>query len=240
MSKVSNFVFVFILFFIGLSIFAIIQLKQQQALQTENDQLQQENERLQAQTEYMEMETDEEKDAENGYQNWQTLEQVANDLVEASEGKFKKTWALYLARESQKLNVDPYIAFELLKVETGGDFDPNLIGPETPYGRAHGMAQFMKNTAPWIADMAGLPYDDELLYDPYYSIHLSLVYLDFLFGQYQNWDEVLTAYNRGMDGLENYKQLNGHAESTYAITIQENADSYESVVMNEVRISNVN
>ncbi|RWZ60882.1 lytic transglycosylase domain-containing protein [Halobacillus fulvus] len=167
----------------------------------------------------------------NGYHIWPEMEKVADQLVKESDGEFKKSWALYLVRESKRYDVDPYIAYELLKVETGATFDPELVGPETKYGRAYGMAQFMKNTAPWIADMAGLPYEDELLYDPYYSMQLSLVYLDFLHNKYGNWDEALTAYHRGMGGMQQYKEENGHAESWYAKEIQNKADNHTTIAL---------
>ncbi len=87
----------------------------------------------------------------------------------------------------------------------------------------------MKNTAPWIADMAELPYTDELLYDPLYSIELSVHYLNFLYSQYKDWDYALTAYHRGMGGLETYITRNGHAMSEYATTIQERATEFDGI-----------
>ncbi|MBM7569646.1 transglycosylase SLT domain-containing protein [Aquibacillus albus] len=199
-------------------------------LKQENQGLKQENNRLKAEKKYLQT-LQVNDDGENGYYTWPNLVEKAEGLVEASEGNFKKSWALYLIKESQKFDIDPYIVFELLKVETGGTFNPELVGPETKYGHAYGIAQFMKNTAPWIADMAGLPYKDELLFDPYYSMQLSIVYLDFLYHQYENWDETLTAYHRGIQGLKTYKKNNGHAKSDYAVTIQTNAKAHPTIAM---------
>lgn len=159
----------------------------------------------------------------NGFYTWPKQEKIAEKLVSASDQRFKKEWAMYLVKEAKRYEIDPYLAFELLNVETGGTFDPELIGPETRYGKAYGMSQFMKNTAPWIAEMAGLPYDEELLFDPYYSMQLSLTYLDYLEGRYGNWDEALTAYHRGMNGLEKFIDREGHAKSWYAKEIQNSA-----------------
>ncbi|WP_240468749.1 transglycosylase SLT domain-containing protein [Gracilibacillus sp. YIM 98692] len=164
------------------------------------------------------------------YQNWPEYFDLAEVMVEESNGKFKRPWAVYLVKEAQKYNIDPFLVYELLRVETGATFDPELVGPETKYGHAYGMAQFMKNTAPWIADMADLPYQDELLYDPYYSITLSIVYLDYLHDQYENWDETLTAYHRGMAGMEQYKLQKGHANSQYARTIQTKAEKHVAMI----------
>ncbi|SDB98879.1 Transglycosylase SLT domain-containing protein [Pelagirhabdus alkalitolerans] len=158
--------------------------------------------------------------------NWDNVEEAANEMVEDSNGEFKKSWAVYLINEANAYDIDPFLVYELLKVETGHTFNPDLVGPETQYGHAYGLAQFMTNTAPWIADMANLPYSFELLFDPYYSMELSVVYLDYLYDEYNNWDEALTAYHRGMSGMETYKSQNGTARSEYAEVIQTNAEEH--------------
>ena len=211
--------------------------KQEKALADENQQLENKNEKMEKEIDrltstnnYLKEESpnNEEK---NGYYTWTEVEKQADRLVKESDGAFKKSWAMYLVREADRYEINPFLVYELLKVETGGTFDPELVGPETKYGRAYGMSQFMKNTAPWIADMADLPYEDELLFDPYYSMQLSLVYLDFLKNKYNNWDEALTAYHRGMGGLKEYKKENGHAESWYAVEIQEKAENHKTVAI---------
>ncbi|MCA0970063.1 transglycosylase SLT domain-containing protein [Halobacillus litoralis] len=205
--------------------------EENERLENKNEKLENKNETLTSTNDYLKQQSNEDAKKENGYYTWPKMEQKAEQLVTESNGEFKKTWALYLVREAKRYDIDPYLAYELLKVETGGTFDPDLVGPETKYGHAYGMSQFMKNTAPWIADMAGLPYEDELLFDPYYSMQLSLVYLDFLHNEYGNWDEALTAYHRGMGGLEDYKEENGHARSWYAKEIQNKAENHTTVAL---------
>ncbi|TMW73830.1 lytic transglycosylase domain-containing protein [Alteribacter natronophilus] len=160
-----------------------------------------------------------------GYDAWQEAEKAAEHMYEDSDGRFEEEWAMFLALEAQKKDIDPFLVYELIRVETGDTFDPETVGPETQYGHAYGLAQFMKNTGPWIADMADLSYEDELLFDPYYSIQLSVVYLDFLYSRYGDWDQALTAYHRGIYGMENYVEENGDARSWYAVEIQENAEN---------------
>lgn len=204
--------------------------EQNQQLKDKNEKLSSEIDQLQSKNSYLK-EQPSTTSKKNGYFTWPKVEKKAERLVKESDGKFKKAWALYLVKEAKKYEIDPFLAYELLKVETGGTFDPELVGPETKYGHAYGMSQFMKNTAPWIADMAGLPYEDELLFDPYYSMQLSLVYLDFLHHEYGNWDEALTAYHRGMGGLEQFKEENGHAESWYSEKIQTKANTHTTVAI---------
>ncbi|NMA90424.1 MAG: lytic transglycosylase domain-containing protein [Amphibacillus sp.] len=198
-------------------------------LLAENQILAAENKHLKAVSTY-EVELIEPND---DHEHWAYIEDIAEQMVQDSDAQFKKTWAIYLANEAAQYDIDPFIIYELIKVETGHTFDPQLIGPETKYGHAYGMAQFMKNTAPWIADMADLPYSDELLFDPYYSMKLAIVYLDFLHHKYQDWDKALTAYNRGITGMENYLERNGTAKSQYAHIIQSKAKAHHTVAMAE-------
>ncbi len=164
-----------------------------------------------------------------GYDEWQQATQVGKYLNDESDGKLKEEWGTFLAIEAEKRDIDPFLVYELLYVETGGTFDPKTVGPQTQYGHAYGLAQFMKNTGPWIADMAELPYEDERLFDPFYSIHLSVVYLEYLYSEYGDWDHALTAYHRGIGGLEDYLDDNGDAKSNYAEEIQDNADENQFV-----------
>lgn len=201
------------------------------ALENKNKSLTNQNQQLQSENDYLSSNTIADGEEKKGYHVWPELDKIAERMVNESDGEFKKSWALYLVKESQKYDIDPYLVYELLKVETGRTFNPKLVGPPTKYGRAYGMAQFMKNTAPWIAEMGGLPYEEELLFDPYYSMQLSFIYLDYLHHEYGNWDEALTAYHRGMGGLEKYKKEHGHAESWYAEKIQRKAKSHEAVAV---------
>ncbi|TFB18552.1 lytic transglycosylase domain-containing protein [Filobacillus milosensis] len=162
------------------------------------------------------------------YTDWIEKKKFAEIVYEDSEGRFKKDWGMFLHSKAIEKSVDPFVAYELLKIETGGTFDPDLVGPDTKYGNARGIAQIMhSNTAEWLASMAGLEYKGkEMLFDPYYSMELSVVYLDFLYRRYGNWAEALTAYNRGMGGLEKYKLENGHAQSSYATTVIEGTKNF--------------
>ncbi|HET7579361.1 MAG TPA: lytic transglycosylase domain-containing protein [Bacillales bacterium] len=156
----------------------------------------------------------------NAYHKWLCAEKMAKHFYQTSDGKFKTKWGLFLVLQARGHQIDPKIVFQLLKLESGGTFNPHLIGPKTKYGRAYGMAQFMTNTAPWIAKMAHVPYKKKKLFDPYYAIDLSVTYLDFLHDRYGNWNEALTAYNRGIYGLKSYMQKHGDSKSDYAMTIQ--------------------
>lgn len=125
---------------------------------------------------------------------------------------------------SEKNNIEFDLVFSLLSVETGGTFKHDAIGPQTKYGKAYGIAQFMENTAPWIANMGDLKYKDKSdLFNPIYSIKLCIIYLNYLqygndkqhFG-YNDWHKSLTAYNRGMTGLKWFMDEKGTPVSSYS------------------------
>ena len=160
-------------------------------------------------------------------EEWKQAKAYSEQFYQDSEGKFSKKWGLFLTYQAMKEDIDPTIVYELLKVETGNTFDPELIGPKTKYGHAYGMAQFMTNTAPWIADMAEIDYSEDKLFDPYFSMTLSVTYLDYLYEKYENWDEALTAYNRGIGGLKAYVAEKGTPKSSYSEEIQEMASLHE-------------
>ncbi|OIJ11585.1 lytic transglycosylase [Anaerobacillus arseniciselenatis] len=169
---------------------------------------------------------------ETSYYSWEDSKRLAAKFYDESDGRFPEEWGLFLAEKAKERSIDPYILFELIRVETGGTFDEDTVGPQTRFGRAYGLTQFMENTGPWIAGMADLPYEKDLLFNPYYSIELATVYLDFLYDRYGDWDHALTAYHRGMYGLEQFKNNQGTAKSWYSEEIQEKAKRLEMVAMN--------
>jgi soluble lytic murein transglycosylase-like protein len=141
----------------------------------------------------------------------------------------------HLIKEANRLNIPEEILIKLLKIES--NFNSELVGPATKYGHAYGMAQFMKNTAPWIANMANMEYEFKKLFDTYYSITLAATYLHYLqYGDgishegYQDWHTSLTAYNRGMGGLRTYQRRYQTTVSTYSETILSEA---EGIAFNE-------
>jgi soluble lytic murein transglycosylase-like protein len=143
----------------------------------------------------------------------------------------------HLIEEANRLNIPEEILIKLLKIES--NFDSELVGPATKYGHAYGLAQFMKNTAPWISNMANIEYEFNKLFDPYYSITLAATYLHYLqYGDgekhmgYHDWHTSLTAYNRGMGGLRKYEQKYHTTVSTYSETIISGAEriAFESPI----------
>lgn len=135
----------------------------------------------------------------------------------------------HLIKEANRHDIPVEILIKLLKIES--NFNNELVGPATKYGHAYGIAQFMKNTAPWIANMADMEYEFKKLFDTHYSITLAATYLHYLqYGDggghegYQDWHTSLTAYNRGMGGLRTYQRRYQTTISTYSETILSEAE----------------
>src|SRR5690554_1254106 len=99
-------------------------------LLAENQILAAENKHLKAVSTY-EVELIEPND---DHEHWAYIEDIVEQMVQDSDAQFKKTWAIYLANEAAQYDIDPFIIYELIKVETGHTFDPQLIGPETNMG----------------------------------------------------------------------------------------------------------
>ena len=140
-----------------------------------------------------------------------------------------------LMRFSNEKSIPFPMVYELLSVETGGTFNAKAVGPQTRFGKAYGISQFMPSTAKWISSMYGMTFHPSQLFDPYYSIKLSICYLHYLqYGNgkehkgYHNWHKTLTAYNRGMYGLKVYENHTGKSESSYSVTIM---NAFESKKM---------
>lgn len=212
-------------------------LQQKQTLQKQVETLHDEKnslatlvEQKEAQLEYR-LEDDTDGSIGKTYEDWIQSNELAIRFYNDSDGQFQKDWAQFLINYAEEKEVDPYIVYELIKVESGNTFDPELVGPDTKYGRAYGLTQFMTNTAPWIAEMEGLDYSKDKLFNPYYSIQLAIIYLDFLYDRYGNWNEALTAYHRGIGGLDKYMRENGDAKSWYATKIQQKAMLHQNVAV---------
>src|SRR5690625_5464250 len=43
------------------------------------------------------------------YKYWAEIEQIAEKMVDDSEGRLKKTWAIYLANEATQYEIDPFL-----------------------------------------------------------------------------------------------------------------------------------
>ncbi|GAA0353953.1 transglycosylase SLT domain-containing protein [Bacillus horti] len=163
-------------------------------------------------------------------QRRQDFSELITYYLDQIDHKLSEEEMEHLIKESNRYDIPPEILIKLLKTES--NFDKDTIGPRTQYGHAYGIAQFMENTAPWIASMANLEYEMEYLFDPIYSITLAATYLNYLqYGDgqghegFHDWHASLTAYNRGVAGLNSYVRNHQTTVSRFSNTIINQAEA---------------
>lgn len=105
----------------------------------------------------------------------------------------------FIIQECKNENIDPFIVLGVLKRES--DFNPSAKGA----AGERGLGQLMDNTAKPVAENLGYVYDPDKLYDTRYNLKLTITQLAYLKDLYSgNIHKMLTAYNRGQQGLEDY------------------------------------
>lgn len=119
-------------------------------------------------------------------------------------------------RESEKFEVEPTVMFELIKVES--KYNPEAISPDG----AAGLCQLRPMTAQSLSKELGISYSDEQLFNIDYNIMLATYYLAKLLNVTDNdYHKALTAYNRGIGGLQKYIARTGTGISHYSSRIYE-------------------
>lgn len=119
-------------------------------------------------------------------------------------------------RESEKYGLNPGIMLELIKTES--NFRPEALSGDG----AKGLCQIRTVTAKATAQELGLEYQAELLHDAEYSIKLGTYHFAKLVKLYDyDYHRALTAYNRGIKGLDEYVKRTGTPVSTYSSRIRE-------------------
>lgn len=121
-------------------------------------------------------------------------------------------------RESKKYDLNPLIMLELIKTES--NFNPKAWSHKD----AMGLCQIRPVTAKAVAEKMGLEYRPELLLDAEYSIKLGTYHLAELVDLFdQDYHKALTAYNRGIKGMQDYTKRTGSPVSSYSKKIRENS-----------------
>lgn len=99
---------------------------------------------------------------------------------------------------SQEYNIDKELIASIINAESS--FKTDAISKKG----AIGLMQLMPSTAQWIADKLDIQYNDELLYNPDYNIHLGTYYLSYLKRKFNDTTVILCAYNAGEGVVKNW------------------------------------
>lgn len=116
-----------------------------------------------------------------------------------------------------KFNVPKDILFSIAKIESG--FNPNETGS---YGDI-GLFQITPMTAYEINKIGfGIKgFYSSMLYNPDMNAEFAAWYLSYLHEKTGSWVCAITAYNRGLGGMNSYMKSHGNAYSSYYVKVNE-------------------
>jgi soluble lytic murein transglycosylase-like protein len=143
----------------------------------------------------------------------QILHQKAQAIADHTPLDFETAVILVEYAEAFELNPSLILAI----IETESNFNQWEVGTS----QDRGLMQIIPSTERWLAkDMGGsigLKYDPERIFDPEYNIGLAATYLAFLRDSYgDNYNRILSEYNRGPYNLKRYFERNGTYATSYS------------------------
>jgi len=105
----------------------------------------------------------------------------------------------YLMDKCEEKDIDVFLVLAIFRKESG--FIPNTTGGSGEIG----LGQIMERTAEYFCEQLGYEFSRELVYDVKVNIDITVENLEYLLNYYKgNLHSSLTAYNRGMGGLNTY------------------------------------
>jgi soluble lytic murein transglycosylase len=133
---------------------------------------------------------------------------IAFNYKSILRGIFPTSYKDTVFKYSKKYNLDPYLVFSVINVES--KFDSFA---ESPKG-ARGLMQVTPQTGKYIAELLGeKEYKNENLYDPETNIRYGCFYLSKLNNDFGgNMDCVLAAYNGGEGNVRKWLQTDETGE----------------------------
>lgn len=111
------------------------------------------------------------------------------------------------------------------------ELESNFNQYEVGTSQDRGYMQIIPSTEKWLAkafsDELGFEYDPERIYEPEYNIGLAAVYLNTLKTAYgENYDRILSEYNRGPYNLQKYYEKYATYETSYSRVVLSKANKY--------------
>ena len=88
-------------------------------------------------------------------------------------------------------------------VWTESKFDSDAVSGKG----ARGLMQLMPRTAEWCAELKGVEYSDDMLFDPEYNIALGAFYLKYLIDKFGDETAAVAAYNAGEGNVSKWGEI---------------------------------
>lgn len=147
----------------------------------------------------------------------------AKDISEATPLDFKT--ALIMVDYANTYQLDVSLLLGLMELES--NFNQYEVGTS----QDRGYMQIIPSTEKWLAQAfsqeLGFEYDPERIYEPEYNIGLAVVYLNTLKKAYgNNYDRILSEYNRGPYNLQKYYEKYATYETSYSRVVLSKANKY--------------
>ena len=127
---------------------------------------------------------------------------------------------------SEENGLDPFLVKGLIQAESS--FNAQAV---SPVGAA-GVMQIMPRTAEWLAELMGVSYTHDDLFNPAYNIRMGTFYLRMLLDMFEHQDTALAAYNAGMGNVGNWladERYSLDGETLYMIPFAETREYVERV-----------
>ncbi len=147
----------------------------------------------------------------------------AKDISQGTPLDFKT--ALILVDYANRYELEVSLLLGLMELES--NFNQYEVGTS----QDRGYMQIIPSTEKWLAqafsEELGFEYDPERIYEPEYNIGLAVVYLNTLKRAYgNNYDRILSEYNRGPYNLQKYYEKYATYETSYSRVVLSKANKY--------------
>lgn len=151
-----------------------------------------------------------------GTDNRSNLVATAKQIVTETPLDFETAYVLVKHADTFDLNVS--LVLSVMELES--NFEQYEVGGDDD----RGYMQIIPSTEKWLAETYGeaygLDYDPERIFEPDYNIGLASIYLSLLKNSYgDNYDRILSEYNRGPYNLRDYYLENKTYETAYSRTV---------------------
>jgi Soluble lytic murein transglycosylase and related regulatory proteins (some contain LysM/invasin domains) len=150
---------------------------------------------------------------------------------------YPKKYDAYISKYSSEYGLDPYLVRAMINVESHYDEDAES------HMEAKGLMQITPSTGRWVADKLKIKnYNDEMLYDPEVNIKIGCWYLNYLRGEFRDFNSdivlLLAAYNGGISNVKRWLKddsLSKNGDTLNEIPFKE-TENYVNRVLNDYKI----
>ncbi len=162
------------------------------------------------------------KYTELGVQELQKIEEIVRTTPLDLEA------AAALVHYVEMYDLDYSLILSIIELES--EFNPALVG----YSNDRGFMQIIpiteRNLVDLFGEKIGVEYDPSRIFEPDYNLGLGISYIAYLVDIHgSNKDKILTEYNRGAGGLQNYYANYSTYSSTYSRSVINRTAKYASL-----------